>query len=86
MSTTLTLTLTLTLTPTLTPTLTLTSTLTLTLTLTRSEHKLAPKGLPPPTRVPRVRSDGLTILNPFVSVGLAPSGEPEPDSRSPKQS
>ena len=30
--------------------------------------------------------DGLTILNPFVSVGLAPSGEPEPDSRSPKQS
>ena len=38
--------------------------------------KLAPEGLPPPNRAPRVLSDGLTILNPFVSVGLSPGGEP----------
>ena len=42
-----------------------------------SDHKLAPKGLPPPNRAPRVLSGGLTILNPFVSVGLSPGGEPE---------
>ena len=41
-----------------------------------SDHKLAPEGLPPPNRAPRVLSDGLTILNPFVSVGLSPGGEP----------
>ena len=41
-----------------------------------SEHKLAPKGLPPPSTEPRVLSEGLTILDPFVTVGLAPRPSP----------
>ena len=43
-----------------------------------SEHKLAPKGLPPPSTEPRVLSEGLTILDPFVTVGLAPRPSPRP--------
>jgi len=39
------------------------------------EHKLAPPGLPPPTARPRVLSNGITVLNPFL-VALTPAAAP----------
>ena len=45
------------------------------------EHKLAPRGLPPPSRMPRRLQDGLTVLWPFADATSAAAGSSSSENR-----